>query len=120
MANPLLFHAGTLFHSIQIQAASSTRDATGQLVSTWNTILTTRASIENTSGASYRESFSGNELVANSTDLITIRYQSSVTIEPGQRVIKGNDTFLIQAVDNVLRRNVKLRLACLLIDGNSQ
>ena len=35
------------------------------------------------------------------------------------RVIFGNNTFLVQDVDNVLHRNRVVRLACLMIDEDS-
>jgi hypothetical protein len=120
--DPLSIEPGDLRHSITIQAQNSAeRDPAGQPIpGDWTTILTTMASIESTTSASYKQQFQNNALAAQSTDLITIRWPgTSVTVAPGQRVVFGNDTFLIQAVDNVLRRNRKLRLACLIIDSNS-
>lgn len=119
--DPLSISAGELRHSITIQAQdTSAPDAYGQTTQQWTTVLTTRAKIEDTSSASYRDTFAQNALVAQSTDLITIRWPgSSITIEPGQRVLYGDDVFLIQAIDNVLRRNRKLRLACMIIDESS-
>ena len=51
MLNPLYLRAGELRHAVQIQSASSTRDAAGQPVSTWNVVLSTRAKIENSGSA---------------------------------------------------------------------
>lgn len=120
MLNPLYLRAGELRHAVQIQSASSTRDAAGQPVSTWNVVLTTRAKIENSGGQAYKESFSNSSLAAQSTDLLTIRWPgSSITVAPGMRVILGNNTFLVQDVDNVLHRNRVVRLACLMIDEDS-
>ena len=119
--DPLYIAPGDLRHSITIQAENTAdRDAAGQPVSTWETVLTTRAKIEDSGSASYKDLFQNNALAAQSTDLITIRWPgSSITIAPGQRVIFGDNSFLIQAIDNVLRRNRKLRLACLIIDETS-
>lgn len=120
MLNPLYLRAGELRHAVQIQSASSTRDAAGQPVSTWNVVLTTRAKIENSGGQAYKESFSNSSLAAQSTDLLTIRWPgSSITVAPGMRVIFGNNTFLVQDVDNVLHGNRVVRLACLMIDEDS-
>lgn len=120
MLNPLYLRAGELRHAVQIQAASSTRDAAGQPVSTWNVVLTTRAKIENSGGQAYKESLSNSSLASQSTDLLTIRWPgSSITVAPGMRVIFGNNTFLVQDVDNVLHRNRVVRLACLMIDEDS-
>jgi hypothetical protein len=35
------------------------------------------------------------------------------------RIIFGDNTYLIQAVDNVLHRNRKVNLACIQIDADS-
>ena len=120
MLNPLYLRAGELRHAVQIQSASSTRDAAGQPVSTWNVVLTTRAKIENSGGQAYKESFSNSSLASQSTDLLTIRWPgSSITVAPGMRVIFGNNTFLVQDVDNVLHRDRVVRLACVMIDEDS-
>jgi SPP1 family predicted phage head-tail adaptor len=111
---------GELRHSVEIQSPSTTRDASGEPISTWSAVLTTRAKIDSTSGAAYKDSFSNSVLAAESTDLLTIRWPgSAITVEPGQRVIFGDNTYLIQAVDNVQRRNRKLRLACVVVDEGS-
>jgi SPP1 family predicted phage head-tail adaptor len=118
--NPLCIQAGDLRHAITIQSPSATRDAAGQPISTWDTVLSTRAKIENTGSYSYKESFSANALAAQCTDLITIRWPGkAITVEPGQRIVFGDNTYLIQLVDNVLRRNRVVRMACLVIDGDS-
>ncbi len=118
--SPLNLAAGALRNAITIQAPTSTRDAAGQPVSTWNSVLTTRAAMMSTTGQSYKEVATGSTLVSQSTWLVTIRWPGASTlIEPGQRVQHGNDTYLIQAVDNVLQRNRVLQLYCLAIDADS-
>jgi head-tail adaptor len=118
--DPLYLRAGDLRHSVEIQTASPTRDAAGQPVSTWNVVMTTRAMIENSGARAYKESFSNSSLAAQSTDLLTIRWPgSAITVAPGMRIIYGNNTFLVQDVDNVLHRNRVVRLACLMIDEDS-
>ena len=120
MLNPLYLRAGELRHAVQIQAASSTRDAAGQPVSTWNVVLSTRAKIENTGSQAYKDSFSNSSLASESTDLLTIRWPgASITLAPGMRVVFGNNTYLVQAADNVLHRNRIVRLACLMVDEDS-
>ena len=121
MPAPVLFlDPGSLRHSVQIQKPTDTRDASGQPVSTWAVVLTTRASIENTNSRTFKESFSNNTLESTSTDVLTIRWPGvAITIQPGMRVIFGDNTFLIQAVDNVLRRNKKVTLACIQISADS-
>ena len=119
--NPLYIQPGELRNSIQIQAPSATdRDAAGQPVSTWDLVLTTRAKIEGTNSRTFKESFANNALASQSTDVLTLRWPgSSIVLVPGQRVIFGDNTYLVQAVDNVLRRNVKVCLACIAINGDS-
>ena len=120
MPDLLYIQAGELRHAIQVLEVSATRDAAGQPISTWTSVLSTRAKIESTSGRSYKESFAGNALASQSTDLITIRWPGpGITLKPGMRVTFGDNTFLVQAVDNVLRRDRVVRLACLVIDGDS-
>src|ERR1035441_8312354 len=117
--DPLILQPGVLRHSITIQSASSTRDAAGQPVNAWNQVLATRARIENAGGGSYKESFSNNSFSSQSTDLVTIRWPgAAIDIKPGMRIVFGDNRYLIQAVDNILRRNRVLRLACLVIDGD--
>jgi head-tail adaptor len=112
---------GALRHSIVIQKPNpANRDAGGQIVDQWDNLLTTRAQIESTSSQSYRESFSSNSLAAQSTDCITLRWPGpGIILKPGMRVLFGDNTYLVQAVDNVQHRNHKIRLACLSIDSDS-
>jgi head-tail adaptor len=120
MRDPLLIQPGELRHLVQIQQATDTRDAAGQPVATWAVVLTTRAKIDGPSGMTYRESFANNALASVSSDFLTIRWPgAAVTIKPGMRVIFGKNTYLIQAVDNVLHRNRKVNLACIQIDEDS-
>jgi SPP1 family predicted phage head-tail adaptor len=120
MAEPWIIAAGELRHKIQIQKPSATRDDAGQPIPIWDLLLKTRAKIENTNSRTFRESFSANALSSTSTDVITIRWPgAAVTIAPGMRVQFGDNFFLIQAVDNVLRRNRKVVLACIGVDSDS-
>jgi SPP1 family predicted phage head-tail adaptor len=120
MTDPLYIQAGELRHQIQIQAPSSSRDSAGQQISTWNVVLNTRAKIEGSNSRTYKESFANNAFASQSTDILTIRWPGgAVTIEPDMRVIFGDNTYLIQAVDNVQHRNRKVVLACIMIDEDS-
>jgi hypothetical protein len=52
--------------------------------------------------------------------MVTIRWPGvSIDVAPGMRVAFGDSTYLVQDVDNVLRRNRVVRLACLTIDNDS-
>jgi head-tail adaptor len=118
--DPLLIDPGELRHQVQIQKASATRDAAGQPISTWDVVLTAYAKIDGPAGRGYRESFANNVLSSEASDFITIRWPGlSITVAPGMRVIFGNNTYLIQAVDNVLHRNRKVNLACIQVNEDS-
>lgn len=120
--DPLSLPAGLLRHAITIQAPNpAQRDATGQPISgDWTTVLSTRAKIDSTTGSAYKEAMQDGQLVSQNTWLVTIRYpMPGVVIEAGQRVIFEDDTFLIQAVVDVLKRSRVLRLYCLAIDQDS-
>ncbi|MGA2650416.1 MAG: phage head closure protein [Terracidiphilus sp.] len=114
-----ILQPGTLKHLITIQSKSATRDASGQPGSTWTTVLTTRASIESTASLSFKWSFQNSVLAANATDCITLRYPVSVDIVPGMQIIWNGDTYLVQDVDNVQRRNRVIVLACIGVDTGS-
>jgi SPP1 family predicted phage head-tail adaptor len=121
MADPLQLQAGDLRHSITITEASSTRDSYGQPISTWNTVLTTRAKIEGTTSNTYKQLIQAGVVSADTTDIITIRWPgSAVFLTPDMRVVFGDQTFLIQGIDNVLRRNRVVKLFCMAIDQASQ
>jgi SPP1 family predicted phage head-tail adaptor len=116
----LYIQPGELRDSVEIQAATDTRDAAGQPVSTWAAVLTARAKIEGTNSRTFKDSFSANALAAQSTDVVTLRWPgASIDLKPGMRLILGDNTYLVQGVDNVRRRNRKVVLACMVIDGDS-
>jgi SPP1 family predicted phage head-tail adaptor len=119
--DPLYINPGELRHTVTIQAPDTADpDAYGQSTTNWKSLLTTRAKIESTDSASYKDSFAQNAIAAQSTDLITIRWPgASIVVAPGQRVIFGDNLYLIQSVDNVLHRNRKVRLATMMVDENS-
>lgn len=121
-SNPLAIAPGELRHLIQIQQSSMQGDDRGQSVNaaSWTTVYTAHAKIEGTTSRTFRERFSDNSMVSQATDVITIRWPGdSIDIKTGMRVIFGDNTFLIQAVDNVLRRNRKVVLACVQISSDS-
>ncbi len=119
-SDPLVINPGELRHKIQIQKTPAGRDTAGQPIATWDVVLTTFASIDGTNSRTFRDSFSNNALASQSTDTIAIRWPgAAIEIRPGMRVVFGDNTFLIQAVDNVQRRNRKVVLACIGISEDS-
>ena len=108
--DPCTIEPGDLRHFIQIQAPGTTRDATGQLNQTWTTVLSTFAAVKSTASLSFKFAFQGNVLASDSTDLITIRYPA-VNIKPGYQVLAGSQTYVINAVDDTLRKHRVLQMA---------
>jgi SPP1 family predicted phage head-tail adaptor len=118
--DPLVIRPGDLSHIITIQQPSTTRDAAGQPVSTWTTVLTTWARIEGTTSNAYKELVQDGAIAAQATDVFTIRWPgSSIDLKPGMHVLFGDSTYLVSAVDNILRRNRVVKLFTLVIDGDS-
>jgi len=118
--NPLYLSAGDLRHSVTIQKPSATRDDAGQPVSTWTNVLVTRAKIEGTTSNAYKEFVQDGAIASQATDVFTLRWPgSSIDLAPGMRIQFRDNTYLVQAVDNVLRRNRVVKLFCMVIDGDS-
>jgi SPP1 family predicted phage head-tail adaptor len=112
--DPLYISAGSLRHSVTIQAPTSTRDAYGQVSTTWSAVHTTRASVRE---SAQREVLQSDELSSQVTHMVTIRYPgSSIRIVSGYRVVTATKLFTIQAVSNVLERNRVVNLQCISID----
>jgi SPP1 family predicted phage head-tail adaptor len=115
-----IIRPGELRHLISIQKATNTRDPAGDPVSTWAVVLTARAKIESSISNAYKELVQDGAIAAQSTDVITIRWPGpTITLSPGMRVVFGDNTYLVQAVDNVLRRNRAVKLFCMAIDADS-
>jgi SPP1 family predicted phage head-tail adaptor len=115
MSDPCVIQPGELKHAITINAPSSTRDASGQIGATWTTVLTTRAKIESTSSQTFRFSFQNSTLASDTTDCITIRYPA-VELAPGYQIVYGDQTYLVNDVDDIQRRHRVLVMACTSVD----
>lgn len=117
--DPLYISAGALRNAVTITAQNPAQsDAAGQPIpGNWTTVLTTRASIR---AATAREQVQDGQVAAQATYIIVLRWPgSSVRIVTGQHVVFGNNTYLIQDVDNILQRNRVIKLTCIQIDGDS-
>lgn len=111
---------GELRSAIQIQAQTANVDALGgQTSASWTTVRSTMAGIA-TFGQ--KDRYQAEQFTAQVTHTITVRWTPAPSILPGMQVlyIEQNGTihlYTVQAVDNVLMRNVKLNLLCLEING---
>jgi SPP1 family predicted phage head-tail adaptor len=104
--------AGALRHKIEIQEqVASTGDSMGAAVSKWSTtpIATLWAAIWPIRGQEY-VAFS--QLESKVTHKIIVRYSSSVTITPANRIKYGSRYFDIKSVINPDERNISLQLMC--------
>lgn len=121
MFDPLVINSGELRHEITIQTEDTTStDVVGQPSATWADVLTTLAKVEGVGSSAYKSSFSDNVRTSESSDMFTIRWPgTNVVIEPGQRISFGGDFYEIQAVDNVMHRNRKVRIATKIVDEDS-
>ena len=99
--------AGRLNKRVTLQSASSARDGHGQPIGTWSDVATVWAAIEPIRG---REYFAAQQVSAETTHRVTIRYRSGVS--PQWRVAFGSRTFRIESVINPLERNERIELMC--------
>lgn len=99
--------AGELRHRVTIQQKSVTRDSFGAETVSWTDVAVVWAAIEPLQG---REFFSAQQVNAEVTTRIRIRYRSGIT--PAMRVLFGSRAFDIQGIINIEERNRELHLMC--------
>ena len=98
---------GKLRHMITIQEYTATRDSFGAEVEGWSDKVSVFASVTPMSGKEY---FTSQQLNAEVTTKITIRYLAGIT--PKMRVMFGNRIFEILSVLNFEERKIELNLMC--------
>lgn len=98
---------GQLRHSVELQQPASNQDGYGEAVRTYTTYATVWASVEPLQG---REFEFAQQISAETTHRITIRYNSNVTVE--HRVKFGTRIFEITSPVNPKERNEKMILFC--------
>lgn len=101
--------AGRLRHRIAIQANTPTRDSHGQEIESWATVATVWGAVEPQRGGE-RFIDEANQLLAERTTQIVIRYWSGLTIE--HRISWNGRVFNIQGIINPDYRNREMRLTC--------
>ena len=119
--NPLSILAGDLRHQVQIQmppsAPNQQDEYGGELPGDWSTVRTTWARISTANSTRPREAYQADEFSAQVTHIISVRYTATPPITGGMRVLFGSHVYLIQTVDNIDQRNVRVDLMCLEING---
>jgi SPP1 family predicted phage head-tail adaptor len=104
---------------IQIQAPSSSDDGQGGSSPTsWNTVYTCWANIENfPHGRGLFRKFLFQQLYPQMTTTIQIRFQKSVAIDPTMRVLYQahgvNHIYQILGIENPMEANVSMWLLCM-------
>ena len=98
---------GKLRHKITIQEYTASRDSFGAEVEGWSDKASVFASVTPMSGKEY---FASQQLNAEVTTKITIRYLAGIT--PKMRVMFGNRIFEILSVLNFEERKIELNLMC--------
>lgn len=98
---------GKLRHRITLQEYTTTKDSYGAEIESWADKVSVFASIEPLSG---REYFKAQQINAEVTTSITIRYISGVL--PKMRIRLSDRYFEILSVINPEEKNRELRLMC--------
>lgn len=99
--------AGKLRHRLVIQQDSgTTQDASGQTTSNWTELLTVWASVQPVNGL---ERWRANQMQAETTHLITIRYLEAVTTKM-RGLFQGTRTLEFLSVLNVDERNIEIQI----------
>lgn len=99
--------AGDLRHRVELQAASTTRDRVGGLVTTWATLATVWAKVEPMSA---RESWWRQQMNAAAAWKISLRYRADLTTK--HRIVYDGRTFEVRGVTDPDQGKRYLELAC--------
>ena len=107
--------AGALRHRVTIQSGTPTRDGFGTEVLVWGTVATVWATVRSVSG---REQVQPEQIFANVTHQITLRYLAGLTAK--MRVLWRGRVLEIQGVREPDNRLRMMQLDCLeVIDGQN-
>jgi SPP1 family predicted phage head-tail adaptor len=99
--------AGKLRHRLTIQQDSGTSlDASGHVTEDWTDVLTVWASVQPVAGL---ERWRANQMQAETTHLITIRYLEAVTTKM-RGLFQGTRELNFLSVLNVDERNIEMQI----------
>ena len=99
--------AGRLDKRTTLQVASIARDDNGQPIETFANVAEIWAAIEPIRG---REYFAAQQVSANTTHRVTIRYRAGVSVQ--NRILFGSRVFRIESVINPQERSERIELMC--------
>ncbi|HUW31463.1 MAG TPA: phage head closure protein [Planctomycetota bacterium] len=101
--------AGKLNHRVAIQSSTSTQGATGEPTKAWATDATVWASVEPIAG---REYFAAQQVAADVTHRVRMRYRSDVTITPLKRLLIGARIIEIVSALNIADGKAEWEILC--------
>lgn len=101
--------AGPLRHRVAIQRATNTRDEYGQPVASWSTVATRWMSIEPLTG---REAVEAQQINPKLSHRVTMRYDATADVTPGDRLLWGSRVFHIESAANIEERDRYLVMTC--------
>lgn len=101
--------AKNLRQKITIQKNAETVDARGQISGEWSDVATRYAHLIKMSG---REATASNQLYAQATWRVRLRWERDLTISENYRIKYGDIYLLIGSVTNVKERNQEYQLLC--------
>ena len=99
--------AGSLRHWVTFQEPVETQNDYGEPVTTWQGVLSCRASIEPLSA---REFFAAQQTKADVTHKVRLRYVAGIV--PTMRLLFGSRVFHCSSVLNRDERGIELELLC--------
>ncbi len=118
--DPLAIPAGLLRHQVTIQKPSATQDTMGSPTTSWQTVLTTFASVEDALSAEGMDRMSEGwySPAAQVTHVVRMRWPgASVTLAAGYQVLFSGRALKVQYVTNVQQRNRVIVLGCIEVNA---
>lgn len=118
--DPLALPSGLLRHQVQIQKPSAAQDSMGSPTTSWQTVLTAFASVEDAKGAEGMDRMSEGWYApaAEVTHLVRLRWPgASVPLAAGYQVLFGGRALKVQFVTNVQQRNRVMVLGCIEVNA---
>ena len=101
--------AGTLRQRVQLQEKQVVRDTFGAEVVTWATLATVWGAVEPLQG---REFLDAQQIQAEISTRIRMRYRGDITVSPEKRVVWGAHVYDVLAVIEPETRRRELVLMC--------
>lgn len=101
--------ARNLRQKITIQRPANTVDNRGQISGDWVDVATRFAQVRKMTG---REATASNQLYAQATWRVRIRWEKSLTITVDDRLKYGERFLLVGSISNVKERNQEIELLC--------